>query len=200
MTLDIPFGSIVALIGPSGSGKSTLLDLLSGLQLPSSGQFTMDGTPFSPFHCANFNRLIGYVPQSIALLDASLAYNIALEDQPDPERLAMAIRKAHLEALVQSLPEGTQTLLGEGGSGVSGGQRQRIGIARALYRQPSLLILDEVTSALDADTAREVMRDLLALRGETTILIVSHDMSLIKADRIYHLVEGHLNALETPSV
>ncbi|MDR7306030.1 ATP-binding cassette domain-containing protein [Rhodoferax saidenbachensis] len=193
ISLDIPFGRVVAIVGPSGSGKSTLLDLLAGLQKPSSGTFTLDGKDFVPFLSADFSRRIGYVPQSIALMDATLQFNICLEENPHPVRLQDAIKKAHLEGLLQSLSHGIHTVIGEGGVGLSGGQRQRIGIARALYREPSLLILDEVTSALDEKTARAVMQELLELRGQTSILIVSHDMSVVQADHVYQIVNGKLS-------
>ena len=192
ISIDIPHGRVVAIVGPSGSGKSTLLDLLAGLQHPSAGSFTLDGCDFDPFHSANFSRNIGYVPQSIALLDATLQFNICLEENPDPLRLQAAIKKSHLEGLLESMPQGLNTLIGEGGTGMSGGQRQRVGIARALYREPALLILDEVTSALDEATARAVMLELLELRGLVSILIVSHDMSLVTADYVYEIMDGRL--------
>lgn len=190
VSIDIPHGQVVAIVGPSGSGKSTLLDLLAGLQKPSSGSFQLNGQDFDPFHSSNFSRSIGYVPQSIALLDESLQLNISLEENPDLVRLHAAIRKAHLESLIDSLPDGLNTLMGEGGHGLSGGQRQRVGIARALYREPDLLILDEITSALDESTAQAVMQELLELRGQSSILIVSHDMSQVKADHVYEIVDG----------
>lgn len=192
VSIEIPHGHVVAIVGPSGSGKSTLLDLLAGLQQPGSGTFTLDGRDFDPFHSADFSRSIGYVPQSIALMDATLEFNICLEDAPDAARLHAAIRKANLEGLLASLPQGLQTVMGEGGVGLSGGQRQRVGIARALYREPSLLILDEITSALDEATARAVMQEMHELRGQVSILIVSHDMSLVQADRAYRIVDGRL--------
>lgn len=190
VSIDIPHGQVVAIVGPSGSGKSTLLDLLAGLQKPDSGGFMLNGRDFDPFHSSNFSRSIGYVPQSITLLDESLQFNISLEENPDLLRLKAAIKKSHLENLLDSLPEGLNTIMGEGGHGLSGGQRQRVGIARALYREPALLILDEVTSALDETTAKVVMQELLELRGLVSILIVSHDMSLVQADHVYHLVDG----------
>lgn len=193
ISLEIPHGHVVAIVGPSGSGKSTLLDLLAGLQRPSSGHFTLNGRDFDPFLSADFSRNIGYVPQSIALLDATLEFNICLEEQPDQTRLRAAIRRAHLEGLIETLPQGVDTMMGEGGVGLSGGQRQRVGIARALYREPALLILDEVTSALDERTARAVMQELHELRGQVSILIVSHDMSLVNADRVYQIVGGRLS-------
>jgi len=193
VSLEIPRGAVVGVVGPSGSGKSTLLDLLAGLQPPSAGGFSVDGTAFSPFESREFSQKVGYVQQTIALLDASLSFNICLEDHPDPQRLRDAMRKAHLDEFVAGLKNGVDTLLGEGGQGVSGGQRQRIGIARALYRAPDLLILDEITSALDPETERHVMRELLELRGETSILIVTHRMATVaEADIVYELDGGKL--------
>jgi ABC-type bacteriocin/lantibiotic exporter with double-glycine peptidase domain len=191
-TLAIRQGEVVAVFGPSGAGKSTLLDLISGLQPAASGTFRLNGIPFSPFESRRFSERVGYVPQTIALLDDTLQFNIALENNPDPERLAYAVKKANLTAMVGMLPEGLNTKLGEGGQGLSGGQRQRLGIARALFRQPALLILDEVTSALDGATAEAVMHELLQLRGLTSLLIVSHNLRAISADRIYELVNGQL--------
>jgi len=192
-SLSIGQGEVVAVVGPSGAGKSTLLDLLAGLQPPSAGSFLLGGTAFSPFLSASFPARVGYVPQAIALLDDSMAFNIALEENPDPGRLRRAIERASLAQLVDSLPQGLQTRLGEGGQGLSGGQRQRLGIARALYREPALLILDEVTSALDEATACAVMVELLAMRGQVSLLFVTHDLRLVSADRIYRLEHGLLS-------
>lgn len=188
----IPHGSVIAVVGASGSGKSTLLDLLVGLQKPLQGEFRIGGVAFEPFKSLDFHLNVGYVPQSIALLDASLEFNICLEERVDPIRLEIAIRKSYLEQLISSLPQGVKTVLGEGASGLSGGQRQRVGIARALYRNPSLLILDEVTSALDEATASAVMADLHALRGETSLLFVTHDTRLLEVDYLYEMVAGRL--------
>lgn len=193
VSVKIPQGNVVAIVGPSGSGKSTLLDLLAGLQQPSAGNFILNGRSFDPFLNSDFSRHIGYVSQSITLLDATLQFNICLEEVPDTTRLEAAIRKSHLDNLLQTLPQGLQTLIGEGGLGLSGGQRQRVGIARALYRNPALLILDEVTSALDEVTARIVMTEIQELKGQTSILIVTHDLRLIKADTIYQLDQGRLS-------
>jgi ABC-type bacteriocin/lantibiotic exporter with double-glycine peptidase domain len=192
ISIEIPEGHIVAIVGPSGSGKSTLLDLLAGLQKPSSGRFLLGGKPFDPFLSASFSQRIGYVPQSIALLDATLLFNITLEENPDLDRLQSAVKKANLQSLLSSLPEGLDTLVGEGGVGMSGGQRQRVGIARALYRNPELLILDEVTSALDDATAQDVIHEIQALRGQTSILIVTHDINIVEADRVYQLIDGRI--------
>jgi ABC-type bacteriocin/lantibiotic exporter with double-glycine peptidase domain len=192
-SIRIAQGEVVAIVGPSGAGKSTLLDLLSGLQPPSAGHFTLAGIDFSPFHSISFPSRVGYVPQAIALLDDSMAFNIALEVNPDPSRLQRAIERASLVQLVNSLPRGLDTPLGEGGQGLSGGQRQRIGIARALYREPALLILDEVTSALDEATARAIMVELLTMRGQVSLLFVTHDLRLLVADRVYRLDHGRIS-------
>jgi ABC-type bacteriocin/lantibiotic exporter with double-glycine peptidase domain len=191
-TLTIRQGEIVAVVGPSGAGKSTLLDLLAGLQPPTAGSFFLGGIPFSPFLSRSFPNRVGYVPQTIALLDDTVAFNIALEEGPDPKRLQQAIDRASLGTLVASLSNGLQTLLGDGGQGLSGGQRQRLGIARALYRNPALLILDEVTSALDEATASEVMGELMSMREQVSLLFVTHDLRLVQADRIYKLDQGKL--------
>lgn len=195
-SISIGPGEVVAVVGPSGSGKSTLLDILTGLMMPSSGEFFLGGVQFSPFVSKTFPARLGYVPQSIAILDGSLAFNIALEELPDSVRLQEAVQRASLGQWLNTLPEGLQTLLGDGGQGLSGGQRQRLGIARALYRQPALLVLDEVTSALDDVTAQEVMAELMAMRGNTSLLFVTHDLrKVVMADRVYQLHKGRLTVL-----
>ena len=195
VTIKMNAGEVVAVVGASGSGKSTLLDLLSGLQPAASGRFTLDGIQFDPFVSETFSQMIGYVPQSITLLNATLEFNITFEEQPDILRLQESLRASHLDEFISTLPDGIKTLVGEGELGVSGGQRQRIGIARALYRKPNLLILDEVTSALDALTERAVMEELGALRGKTTLLVVTHRLSSVKdADTIYLMEKGRIVA------
>ena len=196
-SLHISQGEIVAIVGPSGSGKSTLLDVLVGLQPPSSGSFTLNEVEFSPFLSTSFPTHVGYVPQTITLLDRSLAFNIALESEPDPARLQRSIECAGLVQLIDDLPQGLQTLLGEGGQGLSGGQRQRIGIARALYREPALLVLDEATSALDEATARAIMAELFAMRGHLSMIFVTHDLNLVPADRIYRIDQGRISVHAT---
>lgn len=126
-------------------------------------------------------------------MDASLAFNIALEETVDARRLERALQQAHLTDFVAGLADGLDTMLGEGGVGVSGGQRQRIGIARALYREPALLILDDVTSALDERTEAAVMSELLKLRGQTSMLLVTHRLPTVAlADCVYRLDSGRI--------
>jgi ATP-binding cassette subfamily B protein len=196
VSLELLYGKVIIIVGESGSGKSTLLDLIVGLHPISKGEFELNGQPFIPFQCRSFSNEIGYVPQSIALFDATFSYNITLEDQPNLERLEYAIEAANLKPLISALPSGLETILGEAGQGVSGGQRQRIGIARALYRKPSFLVLDEITSALDASTGASVMKKLLSLRGKVTILLVTHDMSMIEhADLVYQIKDKKISQL-----
>jgi ABC-type bacteriocin/lantibiotic exporter with double-glycine peptidase domain len=191
-TISIGQGEVVAIVGPSGAGKSTLLDILAGLQPASKGTFSLGGLPFSPFHSKSFPARLGYVPQSIALFNDSIAFNISLEESPDTQHLMHAIERASLIEFINSLPQGIRTRLGEGGQGLSGGQRQRLGIARALYRNPALLILDEITSALDEATAYDVMHELLQMRGEVSLLFVTHDIRRVDADRVYQINKGRL--------
>src|SRR5262249_40128683 len=135
--------------------------------------------------------LIGYVPQTITLLDDSIAFNVSFEHRPDPERLRRAIRIANLEQFVATLPEGVETQVGENGVRLSGGQRQRGGIARPLYREPAILVFDEATSSLDAIAERELTAEIAQLRGGITKIIVTHRLStIIDCDQIHVLSRG----------
>jgi ABC-type bacteriocin/lantibiotic exporter with double-glycine peptidase domain len=184
-------GDSVGIVGPSGSGKTTLLDLITGLQPAAGGEFLCDGQRFDPFTSRSMHGLIGYVPQTITLLDDSIAYNISFEVKPDAERLRRAIRIANLEQFVASLPEGVESQVGENGVRLSGGQRQRIGIARALYREPAILVFDEATSSLDAISERELTAEISQLRGGITKVIVTHRLStIVDCDQIHVLSRG----------
>ena len=184
-------GQSVGIVGPSGSGKTTLLDLITGLQPAGGGEFLCDGRRFDPFTSRSMQQLIGYVPQSITLLDETIAFNISFEHRPDPERLQRAIRIANLEQFVASLPERAETQVGENGLRLSGGQRQRVGIARAIYREPAILVFDEATSSLDTISERELTSEIAQLRGGITKIIVTHRLStIVDCDRIYVLSRG----------
>ena len=184
-------GQSVGIVGPSGSGKTTLLDLITGLQPATGGEFLCDGRRFDPFTSRSMQQLIGYVPQAITLLDDSIAFNISFEHPPDAERLRRAIRIANLEQFVASLPEGAATQVGENGLRLSGGQRQRVGIARAIYREPAILVFDEATSSLDTISERELTAEVAQLRGGITKIIVTHRLStIVDCDRIYVLSRG----------
>jgi ATP-binding cassette, subfamily B, bacterial PglK len=200
VTLVVPKGSSVALVGGSGAGKSTLVDVILGLFEPQAGGVVVDGTDIREDLPA-WQAGIGYVPQEVFLLDGTLAENIAFDRHPqdiDQELLRECIARAQLDDLVASLPDGVRTQLGEGGSRLSGGQRQRVGIARALYRRPSLLVLDEATSALDNETEHRVAEAVYGLSGEVTVLVVAHRLSTVKnVDEVVLLEDGRVRATGT---
>lgn len=202
INLQIPVNQTVGIIGPTGAGKSTLLDIILGLLQPSHGQVLIDDKPLTPDRLPAWHQAIGYVPQEIYLLDDSLAANIALGHAPeaiDLQALEAAARAAQIhDFIINELPQGYQTTVGERGIRLSGGQRQRIGIARALYHNPPVLILDEATSALDTETEREVQAAIDTLQGQKTILIVAHRLSTVeRCDQIIGLRESKIDSIRT---
>jgi ABC-type multidrug transport system fused ATPase/permease subunit len=186
-------GETVGFIGPSGAGKSTLVDVILGLLPPSSGELLVDGVNMHE-HNIEWQSTIGYVAQSIYLTDDSIRRNVAFgitEKEIDDVALERALKSAQLWDFVQSLPEKDRTIVGERGIRVSGGQRQRIGIARALYHEPQVLVLDEATSSLDIETETEVMSAIRALQGFKTILIVAHRLSTVQhCNRVYKIEDA----------
>ena len=186
-------GETVGFIGPSGAGKSTLVDVILGLLPPSSGELLVDGVNLHEQNM-EWQSTIGYVAQSIYLIDDTIRRNVAFgiaEHEIDESALERALKSAQLWDFVESLPEKAHTLVGERGVRVSGGQRQRIGIARALYHEPQVLVLDEATSSLDIDTETEVMSAIRALQGFKTILIVAHRLSTVQhCNRIYKIEDA----------
>jgi ATP-binding cassette, subfamily B, bacterial PglK len=196
VNLTIARGAAVGICGPTGGGKTTLVDLIVGLLPPTAGHVLVDGRDIHE-HLAAWHRQLGVVSQSVFLLDDTLRRNIAF-GQPDAEideqRLLEAVRIAQLEEFLNSLPEGLDTTVGERGVRLSGGQRQRIAIARALYRQPSVLILDEGTAALDNQTEAVLMEALEELRGDRTIIMVAHRITTVRAcDRIFVVEDGRIS-------
>ena len=193
ISLQINKGETVGFIGPSGSGKSTLVDLILGLFHPTSGFVTVDGLDIHK-NLRNWQNQIGYIPQSIYLTDDSLKRNVAFgipENKIDDVIVMRAIKAAQLEKLVETLPDGLETIVGERGIRLSGGQRQRIGIARALYHDPAVLVLDEATSALDTETEAGVMDSVNFLHGSKTVLIIAHRLSTVQnCDKIYRIEQG----------
>lgn len=182
ISLVIPHGTSVGFIGGSGSGKSTLADIILGLLTPESGVVQVDGIDIQT-QLRDWQDKIGYVPQSIFLTDDSLRRNVAFglpNDQIDEAAVWRALRAAQLEQFAKDLPEGIDSLVGERGIRLSGGQRQRIGIARALYHDPSVLVLDEATSSLDTDTERGIINSVRVLQGKKTIIIVAHRLSTVE--------------------
>jgi ABC-type multidrug transport system fused ATPase/permease subunit len=197
VTLEIPRGSILGIVGKTGSGKSTLADLIMGLIEPTEGQIAVDGLPLIGGPRRRWLRGIAHVPQAIFLADTNIAQNIAFgvtHDLIDQERVRAAAATAQLHEFVASLPDGYATTIGERGVRLSGGQRQRLGIARAIYKQTQVLVLDEATSALDDVTEASVMEALEAL-GEKgrTIIIIAHRLStLARCGLLVRLEEGRV--------
>ncbi len=197
ITLSISANDTVGIMGPSGSGKTTLVDVILGLLRPEQGTLLVDGTPLTEHNLRAWQATLGYVPQHIYLSDESIAANIAFGVPPaeiDMKAVQHAARLAQIHEFVMSdLPERYWTVVGERGVRLSGGQRQRIGIARALYHDPALLVLDEATSSLDPETEAGVMAAIASLSGTRTILIIAHrESSLQGCDDILWLDSGRL--------
>ena len=202
LSMDIPHGSLTALIGPSGSGKTTIIDLIIGLLQPQSGAVLIDGVPLSELDLKAWRHMIGYVPQETILLHDSVHHNVTLGDPAlSDEDVEYALRGAGAWEFTASLPEGPHSTVGERGGRLSGGQRQRIMIARALVHRPQLLILDEATSALDPASEAAIRKTIEKLRGELTILAISHQTGLVEAaDQVYRLEYGKLKAVDNKAL
>ena len=195
INLSISKGKTIGIIGESGAGKSTFVSLLTGLIKPTKGEILIGNKPLNE-NVKNWQNLVGYVPQSIFLLDDTILNNITLEydqEKIDFERVNKCINDSQLNEFVNSLPDKLNTVVGEKGSLISGGQLQRIGIARALYSNPSILILDEASSALDSKTEEKLM-DLIYndLKGLTKVIISHNKSNLDKCDQVYEIKKGSL--------
>ncbi|MFF5302981.1 ABC transporter ATP-binding protein [Streptomyces sp. NPDC013161] len=193
-TLTVAPGETVALVGASGAGKSTVLNLVIGFIRPTSGQLLLDGTDMSTLDLRTYRRFVSVVPQESILFDGTIHDNVAYGmDDADEEAVRAALRDANALEFVEKLPHGLETLVGERGARLSGGQRQRLAIARALIRDPKVLILDEATSALDTRSEALVQRALARLlRGRTTF-VVAHRLSTVRsADRIVVMGDGEI--------
>ena len=192
--LRIPAGKTVAIVGESGSGKSTLLKLLMGFYAPTAGRILIDGVDLRDFELASLRSRIGLVSQEPFIFNGTLRENIALgRPGATPEEVIAAARAAGLEEFIAGLPERYETVIGERGANLSGGQRQRLAIARALLRQPEILIFDEATSHLDTATERAIQESLQTALAGKTVVLVAHRLSTIKdADLIYVLHRGRV--------
>jgi len=183
LSVVIPKNTSLGVIGPTGSGKSTFVDLLLGLYYPTAGEILIDGQPLTPTLVPSWRDSIGYVPQDIFLIDDTIARNIAFglpDEKIDHARLHEACAMAQILDFIETeLANGFDTNVGERGIRLSGGQRQRIGLARALYRRPSLLILDEATSALDVATEAKLLNALRSLSGKLTMIVAAHRLSAV---------------------
>lgn len=198
--ITIKKGEKIGIVGSSGSGKTTLMNVLLRFYIEEKGGIYIDGQKLGPEHLHTWRSRIGYVKQDIFLLDASIRENIAFgEDVADDAKLRAAVKQASLQPLIDSLPEGLETQIGERGSRLSGGQRQRISIARSLYRNAEILIFDEATSALDTQTEQEVSEAIDSLSEvNKTIFIIAHRVTTLKnCDRIYELKDGKVSGIWT---
>jgi ABC-type multidrug transport system fused ATPase/permease subunit len=200
VSLTIKQGEMIGFVGSSGAGKTTIVDVILGLLTPSHGDIRVDGVSIYT-NLSQWQRQIGYIPQSIYLSDDTLRRNIAFglpDTTIDEEALLAAVHAAQLSTFVAGLPEGLDTIVGERGVRLSGGQRQRIGIARALYHNPGVLIMDEATAALDNQTEAGVMDAIQALSGEKTIIMIAHRLSTVmNCDRLYLMANGKVAATGT---
>lgn len=199
LDLEVPHGSITAIIGPSGAGKTTIVDLITGLVRPDAGRVLVDRVPLPEIDLGRWRRSIGYVTQETLLFNDSIRTNVTLGDPAlGAAEVEGALREAGAWGFVTARPEGIDAPVGERGALLSGGQRQRIAIARALVRRPQLLILDEATAALDPDAEAAVWATVAELRGKTTVVAISHQPALLDvADRTYRIEKHHATRVET---
>jgi len=190
VSLTIPAGGFVGIAGHSGAGKTTIADLIIGLGQPQDGRVRIDGIPLPEVDLTAWRKMVGYVPQEMFLFHETIYNNIVLGDASiDREDVAAALRSAGAWDFVSRLPEGMDTLIGERGGRISGGERQRIAIAAALVRKPKLLVLDEVTTALDPATEAGICATLRNLAGTVTIVAISHQPALMDEVGILYRVE-----------
>lgn len=195
VSFEVKGGTSVALKGPSGAGKTTTADLILGILEPTAGQILYEGKDIRELG-GEWYEHIGYIPQSIYLSDDTIRANVAFGvPNPDDARVWKALEEAQLKEFVADLPDGLDSSIGENGVRISGGQRQRIGIARALYRNPEILILDEATSALDNETEKAVMESIDYLKGKKTLIIIAHRLTTIEnCDVVYEVSGGKIKA------
>lgn len=199
LSLTIPKGSRIGFIGETGSGKSTLLDIIMGLLQPTSGALKIDGDRIDSRNLRAWQKHVAHVPQSIFLADGTISENIAFglpTNQIDEVRVRQAAEQAQIHDIIEKLPNGYQTIVGERGVRLSGGQRQRLGIARAIYKQADVIIFDEATSALDNETEKAVMEAIDQLSNGLTILIIAHRLTTLKnCSQIIELDKGSIKRL-----
>ena len=190
--MEVKKGQSVGIMGPSGAGKSTVVDILLGLLRVQAGTITCDGVNIFDNY-ADWLSKIGYIPQSIYLIDESIRDNIAFgidADKIDDRRIWEVLEEAQLKEFVEELPEGLDTTIGDRGVRISGGQRQRLGIARALFHNPEILVFDEATSALDNDTEKAVMDAINNFHGRKTMVIIAHRLNTIAKCDVIYKVDG----------
>ena len=198
ITLSIPSGTSVAFVGPSGAGKTTIIDVLLGVLKPDAGKVLISGLP-PLLAVAKWPGAVSYVPQDVVIAAGTIRENVALGYPPEAatdELVMSALKVAHMDEFVADLPAGLDTPVGERGAKISGGQRQRLGIARAMFTRPHLLVLDEATSSLDAETEASIALAINALKGSTTVVMIAHRLSTVRnADMVVYLSEGKVMAM-----
>jgi ABC-type multidrug transport system fused ATPase/permease subunit len=201
VSFHVPAGETVALLGASGSGKSTLANLLARLREPTRGSILIDGVEHWEFEPTSYYRGVALVEQDPFLFNCSIAENVAFGSPwVTRDEVLAALHNVQLSDLIERLPEGVDTVVGERGTTISGGQRQRLAIARAIVRDPKLLILDEPTSALDAETEREVVRAIDAASvGRTTLIITHRPSTVAHAHRTLRIANGRLESVDVPA-
>lgn len=198
VSLEFAKGSTTVLTGPSGAGKTTITDILLGFSKPDSGEVFIDDRPLSEFSLSKWRSMIGYVPQELVLFHDTIFANVAL-GSPDisEDDVRKALQGARALEFVDKLPDGIHTVVGEKGAMMSGGQRQRISIARALVCKPKILILDEVTSALDPESEAAIVENIKELGADKTVISITHRPAFLDiADRVYHLDQGKVTAVD----
>ncbi len=194
VNFEIKKGECIGIVGETGSGKSTLVDLLLGLLRPNGGEILVDDA--YPVNSYQWHKKIGYVPQSLYLVDDTIEANIAfgeMSSNVNQDRLNKVIQDAQLSKFIKQLPNGAKTVVGERGVRLSGGERQRIAIARALYRDPEVLIFDEATSALDNVTEARLMKTIQVVSKDRTVIMIAHRLSTLKdCDRVVEVSAGQI--------
>jgi ABC-type multidrug transport system fused ATPase/permease subunit len=201
ISMSVKRGDFIGIVGKTGSGKSTLINLFIGLLKPSEGKVEVDQININS-NLPGWYKKIGYVPQSVYLTDDSIRKNIAFglrEDNIDDALIKQAVEKASLNKFIDNLSNGIETVVGEKGIRISGGQQQRIGIARALYRDPEILVLDEATSSLDQATEKEIMDSVQALKRKKTLIVITHRLFTVKnCDKVFCIDKGKLIKQDSP--
>jgi ABC-type multidrug transport system fused ATPase/permease subunit len=200
INLKIPAGSFTAIVGNSGSGKTTLVDLILGFLTPDSGSIKVSGTLPLQVH-RKWPGIVAYVPQDVIIVDDTFTKNISLgftSESIDELNVIKCVQLANLSNVVEALPNKMNEKLGEKGSKLSGGQRQRVGIARSLYTNPQILVLDEATSSLDGESEKEINEAIQNLKGKITVIAIAHRLSsVINADQVVYVENGIIAAIGT---
>ena len=190
VSIEIPRQKMIAIVGSSGAGKSTIVDMLAGLRVPDDGTITIDNKPLGEYDLMSWRKRIGYVAQDVVVFNDTLASNVTFAcPEATEEDIREALEIARLSELIEELPDGLQTMIGENGTRLSGGQRQRLAPARAIIGKPELLLLDEATSALDNESERLVQQAIEAIATEFTLVVIAHRLTTVRHADVIHVME-----------